>query len=137
MADAARCQVPAIRGRIRRVTGITAIVRAHARGNRQGYAAPQRARMTTDATVLRARAAGHMLRVIELHVKALVELVRESFARRIVAVDALMTDRTHRQRRRGELRQVATGARFVSWEVRSRRVISPAMTFVASDRRVL
>ena len=48
--------------------------------------------MTTGATILRARTAGHVLRVIEFDVEAFFERVGKSFARRIVAVDVLVTD---------------------------------------------
>ena len=136
VAHAARCQIASISRRVRSVAGVAAIVRAHSRGNRQGRAASQRSTVTTHASVLRPGAASHMLRMIEPHVEAFFEFVRESFARRIVAVDALMTDRAHRQRRCGELCEVATGASLVSGETGTRRVVSAAMTFVAADRRV-
>jgi hypothetical protein len=74
------------------VAGVAAIVRAHSRGNRQGRATPQPSNVTTDASVLWPCAPRHVLRVIEFHVEAFFEFVRESFARRIVAVNALVTD---------------------------------------------
>jgi hypothetical protein len=48
--------------------------------------------VATDAAALWSRRAGQMLRVIELHVEALFESIRKSFARRIVPVHVLMTD---------------------------------------------
>ena len=92
--------------------------------------------MTTTASILRLGAPGHMLRMIELHVEALFELVGESFARRIVAINTLMTDRAHRERWRGELCQVATGACLVSGKTRTRRVVPASMAFIAADRSV-
>jgi hypothetical protein len=74
------------------VAGVAAVVRAHARGNRYGRAASQPAAVTTQASVLWPSAPSHVLRMIKLHVKAFFEFVRESFARRIVAIDTLMTD---------------------------------------------
>ena len=66
--------------------------------------------MTTNASVLRPGAASHVLRMIELHVEAFFEFVRESLARRIIAINTLVTDRAHRQCRRGELCQVTACA---------------------------
>jgi hypothetical protein len=48
--------------------------------------------VTTDASVFRSRAPRHVLRMIEFHVEAFFEFVREGFARRIVTIDALVTD---------------------------------------------
>ena len=77
-----------------------------------------------------------MLRVIELHVEALFESIRKSFARRIVPVHVLMTDRAHRDIRRGELRQVTSRACFVSREIRPGGIVAAAMTIVAAERYV-
>ena len=77
-----------------------------------------------------------MLRMIELHVEALFELIGKSFARRIIAIHILVTDRAHRNIRRRELRQMTTCARFVSWETRPGRIVSAAMTIVAAERSV-
>ena len=89
--------------------------------------------MTTNASVLRPGAASHVLRMIELHVEAFLEFVREGFARRIIAIDGLMTDRAHRKYGRGELRQVAAGAIFVTRKDRPGRVVVPMMTILAGD----
>ena len=137
MAHAARCQIASISRCVRRVAGVAAVVRAHSRGDRQGRAASQTCAVTTDASVLRLGAPGHVLRMIELHVEAFFEFVRESFARRIVSIDALVTDRAHRQCWRGELRQMATGAGFVSGKTRARRIIITSMAFITADRSVL
>ena len=92
--------------------------------------------MATDAAALWSRGASQMLRMIELHVKALFESIGESFARRIVPVHVLMTDRAHRDIRCGELRQVTSRACFVSREIRPGGVVAAAMTIVAAERYV-
>ena len=76
--------------------------------------------MTRGTVIFWPRRAGHVLRVIELHVEGLFELLGKRFQRRVVAVHIGMTDRTHGNVRRGELRQVTSRAVFVSGEVRSR-----------------
>jgi hypothetical protein len=48
--------------------------------------------VTSEAPALWSRGASHVLRVVELHVEAFFEFVRESFARRIVAIHVLMAD---------------------------------------------
>ena len=93
--------------------------------------------MTTHATIRWPRRACHVLRVIELHVEALFELIRKWLARRVIAVHVLVTDRAHRNIRRGELRKVTAGTGFVSRETRSCGIVGPAMTVVAGERSVL
>ena len=110
MADAARCNVASVCQRVWCVTSVAASVRSDSCWNRYGRAASQRAAVATGAAVLRPRASGHVLRVIEFHVEAFFEFVGESFARRIVAVHGCVTDRTHRDIRRGELREVTARA---------------------------
>jgi hypothetical protein len=78
-----------------------------------------------------------VLRVIELHVEALFEFIGERLARRIVAVDALVADRTHGNIRRRELRQMTTGTIFVARETRPRRAVVAMMTVCAADRSML
>ena len=102
------------------MTCVAARVRIQADGNRQRRAAPQRAAMTRHAAVLWTRRARHVLRVIEANIEALFESIGKSFARRIVAVHRCVTDRAHRNIRSGELRQMATGASFVSGKTRTR-----------------
>ena len=92
MTHVARCQIAPIRRRVRRVTGVAAIVRAHSCGNRQSRAASQPSTVTTNASVLWPGAANQVLRMIELHVEAFLEFVRKSLARRIIAINTLVTD---------------------------------------------
>ena len=66
--------------------------------------------MATDTARLWTSCARQMLRVIELHVEALFESIRKSFARRVIAIHVLVTDRAHRNVRRRELREVTTRA---------------------------
>ena len=73
--------------------------------------------MTGSASILRAGRAARVLRMIELHVEAFFESIGKGFARWIVAVDVLMTDRAHGNIRRRELRQVTTGAVFVPGKI--------------------
>ena len=74
--------------------------------------------MTRIATILRARGARHVLRVIELHIEALFELIRKRLERRVVAVHVRVADRTHRNVWRRELGQVTASAVFVSGKSR-------------------
>ena len=89
--------------------------------------------MTSNATILRTRATRHVLRVIEFDVEALFEIIGKSFARWIVAIDVLMTNRTHRNIRRGELRQVTAGAILMSGEAGPRGVVRSMMAVRAAE----
>ena len=100
------------------MASVTATVRAHARWNGQRGASAQRRAVTRDTTAFGFRFAGQVLRMIEFHVETFVEALRKGFARRIVPVDVLMTNRTHRNVRRGELRQMTTRAGLVPWKIR-------------------
>lgn len=136
MADAAVAQVAAIRLRLRRMAGVTAGVRIQAGRYRQRRAAPQSRTMTAGATILWFRVAGHVLGMIEADVEILFEAIGKALARRIVAIDVLMTDRAHRNIRRGELCQMTTGAIFVTWKIRAHRVVRSPMTARAGQRCV-
>ena len=70
--------------------------------------------MTGSASVFGTGRPAQVLRMIEFHVEALFESIGEGFARWIVAVDVLMTDRAHGNIRRCELREVTTRAVLVS-----------------------
>ena len=74
--------------------------------------------MTGNAAALGPRRAGHVLRVIELQIKALFETAGESLSGRVIAVHTRVTDRTHRHIRRRKLRQMTSGAVFVAREDR-------------------
>lgn len=76
--------------------------------------------MTRRAASLWTGRAGHVLGVIELHIEAFFELVRESLQRRITAAHVGVTDRAHRHIRVSKLRQVTTGAILVTRETRPR-----------------
>ena len=69
--------------------------------------------------------------MIEFHIEALVETIGKRFARRIVPVYVLMTDRAHGDIRRGELCQMTAGASLVSGKARSRGIVIAAMAIVA------
>jgi len=136
VTNAAGSQVAPVCLRVRRVTGVAAVVRRDSHRNRQRGATSQTAAVATHATVLWPRRAGQMLRVIELHVEALFKLIRKSFARRVVAVHVLVTDGAHGDVRRRELRQMTTCAGFVSGKIGTRRIVGAAMTIIAAERRV-
>ena len=74
--------------------------------------------MTSNAAALWPRRAGHVLGMIELHIEALFETAGKSLSGRVVAVHTRVTDRTHRHIRRCELRQMTSGAVFVTREDR-------------------
>ena len=93
--------------------------------------------MTRDTSAFRFSVTAHVLRMIETDVKAFFEAIGEAFAGRVAAIDGLVADRAHRDVRRGELRQVTTGAILVSGETGSRRVVSAMMTVRADERCVL
>jgi hypothetical protein len=93
--------------------------------------------MTGDATALWSGVAGQVLRVIEADIERFFKAIGKAFARWIVAIHGLMTDRAHRNIRRGELRQVTASAIFVTGKIRTHRIIRSAMTARASERRVL
>ena len=92
--------------------------------------------MTSNATALWPRRASHVLGVIELHIEALFETAGKSLSRRVVAVHARVTDRTHRHIRRRKLRQMTPGAVFMTWKDRLSCVVIAMMTSRTSDRRV-
>ena len=72
--------------------------------------------MTSNAAALWPRRAGHVLGVIELHIEALFETAGKSLSGRVVAVHTRVADRTHRHIRRRKLRQMTSGAVFVTRE---------------------
>ena len=76
--------------------------------------------MTVGTIEALSRGARHVLRVIELHIEALFEFIRERLSRRVVAVHRTVTDRTHGNVRRRELRQMTTSAILVSRKTGSR-----------------
>jgi hypothetical protein len=69
-----------------------------------------------------------VLRVIELHVEALVEARGKTPQRRIVALRIRVAYQTHRNRGRRELSTMTVSARFVTGEAWRRRVVSPLVT---------
>jgi hypothetical protein len=84
--------------------------------------------MTAIATLLRARVALHVLRVIELHVEALVESRRKAFQRRIPALRVGVANQTHRNRRGRKLSAMAVGAGLVTGKAWRRGVVGAFVT---------
>ncbi len=74
--------------------------------------------MTSNAAALWPRRAGHVLGVIELHTEALFETAGKSLPRWIVAVHTRVANRTHRHIWRRKLREMTSGAVFVTREDR-------------------
>jgi hypothetical protein len=66
--------------------------------------------------------------MIELHVEALFEFVGKSFQRRIVAADIRVADRAHGHVWRRELREMTSGAFFVTGEAGPRGIVRSMMT---------
>ena len=93
--------------------------------------------MTGDASILWPRRAGQVLRVIELNIEALFELVRERLSRRVVAVHRCVTDRAHGNVRGRELSEVTARTIFVAGKNRPCGVVVAMMTAGARNRRVL
>ena len=77
-----------------------------------------------------------MLRVVKLHVEALVEAYGEIFQRRIVAADIGVADDAHRHGGRGELTAVTVCASFVTRKARRRGVVCSFVTRVAGKGTV-
>lgn len=96
-----------------RVTTVATVVGGQIRRNRQRDAAIGR-HMTTVATLWWSSRAAHVLSVIKLHVKALVESGGKVLQWRITALGIGVADQTHRNRRRCELPAMAVGAGFVT-----------------------
>src|SRR5262249_6084212 len=92
VADSARGEVAPVGLRARRVTGVTTVVRFQSRRNRQRNAAAQGRAVASDAAALRFGAAGQVLRVIELHIEVLSEVIGKRLTRRVGPVDILMTN---------------------------------------------
>ena len=65
------------------VAGVTLVVRRDTRGNRKRRRAPTDAAVAGGTSARRSGRAGHVLRVIELDVKALTELCGKTFQRRV------------------------------------------------------
>src|SRR6185369_12317271 len=65
----------------RRVARVAIVMSGDVRGDRQANTAIDRRSVTTRTTALRARRAGVVLRVIELHVEGLIEARRKIFQR--------------------------------------------------------
>lgn len=92
--------------------------------------------MATDATSLRARGTGVVLRVIEPHVESFVEACGEILEGRIVAADVGVADNAHRDRRRCELAAVTISAGFMTGEARRCGVVGSFVTRVAGEGTV-
>lgn len=93
--------------------------------------------MTGRATILWARRACHVLRVIELNIEAFFESIGKRLAWWIVAIHARVANRAHWNGGRSELSHVTAGAIFMTRKTRPRRVVSAMMTIPAGDGRVL
>lgn len=115
MTGIARAYVaPRRRLAVRRVATVALIVRGQSGGNRQRHAAIDGGRMTGRATLRGACLSAHVLRVIELHIKAILESLRKSFDGSSWPIDIRVANHAHGNLRRDELRQMATGTGFVA-----------------------
>ena len=110
------------------MAGVTLIVSCDSRRNRQRGAASQRRAVASGATILWPRGAGHVLRVIELHVETLFESIGKRFTWRIVPIHVCVADRAHRNVWRRELRQVTSCAVFVTGKAGPRGIIVSMVT---------
>ena len=93
--------------------------------------------MTSRATAFWSGVAGQVLRMIEAEVEVFFKAIGKALAWWIAAIHALMANRAHRNIRRGELRQMTTGAIFVAGKIRPHRVVRPMVTARAIERGVL
>jgi hypothetical protein len=92
MTDAAGTQVTTVHLGIGRMTGITAGVRIQSGRDRQRRAPPQGRAVTGDAAASGPAVAGQVLCVIKADIEILFKAIGEAFARRVIAIDGLMTD---------------------------------------------
>ena len=90
--------------------------------------------MTSLTTVSRARGACHMLRVIKLHIEALIETRRKRFQRRGGALYIAMANDAHRDIRSYKLCQMALCAGGVSGKLGCSAIVCARVTGVASQR---
>ena len=117
VADAARRNLASGGGFARRcVTCVASGMCAKVSGYEETRTAIKRSAMTTGAAFLRSCGSGVVLRVIEIDVERFGKPYGKVFERRVVAVDAYVTDRAHRYLRRSELAAVTISARFVTRE---------------------
>ena len=137
MADATSRNVTPICGRVWCVTRIATIVGSNPGGNRQAYAAPQRCAMTGDTAALWSGIAGHVLRVIELHIEALFELIGKGLPWGIGAIHILMTDRADRATSGVVLSSMTLNAVFVAGKAGTAGIVGPVVTVCASNRGML
>ena len=137
MADTTRSNLAPIGSRVGCVAPVATLVGAHPDRNREGNAAPQRRVVTGGTAVLRPDVAGHVLRVIELHVEAFFELMRKGLARGIGAIHVLMTDEADRAIGGVIFGSMTFNAVFVTRKTRSAGVVGPSMTVRAANRGVL
>ena len=137
VANAARRHLAARVGfAARRVTRVTLAMRGQARGNRQRGGTASQPAVTRGASARGPGRSGHVLSMIKFHIEAFIEPSGEIVQRRIRAVDVRMTNHTHRHIGGNKLRQVTTGARFMSREPRRRRVVCALVTGGAGLRRM-
>ena len=99
---------------VRRVATVALIVRGQSGGNGERNAAIDGRRMTGHATLRGACLPAHVLRVIKLHIKAILESLRKSFDGSRWPIDIRVANHAHGNLRRDELRKMATGTGFVA-----------------------
>ena len=108
----------------------------HAAGNRERRGASTAATMTGGTSTSRPGGAVHVLSVIEFEVEAFIKLCRETFQRRVTAVDVRVTDDTHGDSCSYKLPGVTTDAGFVSGKNWGCRIVFALMTRSAGKRHV-
>src|SRR5215213_5353149 len=119
VTDSARCNLASGGGFARRrVTRVATVMCGEVSRDRQSEAAIDCRAVTARAASLRTRRAGHVLRVIKLHVERLIEACRKVFEWRIVAGDICVADGAHRDLRRCELAAMTISAGFVTRKAR-------------------
>ena len=137
MADATGSNLTPIGSRVGCVTRITTVVGSHSDGNREGHSAPQRRVMTRRTTVLWLGVAGHVLRMIELHIEAFLKLIGEGLPRGSGAIHVLMTDEADRAIGGVIFGSMTFNTVLVTWKAGSAGVVGPVMTVSAANRGVL
>jgi hypothetical protein len=97
---------------------VALIVRGQSGGNGQRNATIDGTIMTGGATLCGARLPAHVLRVVKLHIKAILESLRESFDGSAWPIDIRVANHAHGNLWCDELCEVAIGTGFVTGERR-------------------
>ena len=136
VANATRRQVASVCLSVRSVTSVTLIVGQKVRGNRESHTSSERGSVTCATAVPGTGRTGHVLRMIELDVETLFEVIGKCLTGRVITVHTGMTDRAEWCACRMDLCLVAVKAVPVARQSRPRGIIASTMTTCTRGRCV-